>query len=66
MHKAQWFKASPRRKRSFGKRKFRWDVLGLQTPAVTSTPSIDEVRRHIQLAASYGLSVDAREHCQMD
>ncbi|MBX3331125.1 MAG: hypothetical protein KF722_12025 [Nitrospira sp.] len=59
MSTAWWIKASPRRKGSIGKRKFRWDLLGLQDPAVTaSTPSIEDVRRQIKSAASYGLSAE--------
>lgn len=59
MSTAWWIKAAPRRKGSIGKRKFRWDVLGLQDPAVTaSTPSIEDIRRQIKSAASYGLSAE--------
>ena len=52
-----WMKASPRRRRSIGKRKFRWDVLGLEKPGETlSTSSIEDVRRQIISASNYGLS----------
>lgn len=52
-----WMKASPRRRRSIGKMKFRWEVLGLHDPAESSsTPSIEDVRRQIVSASHHGLS----------
>ncbi len=60
-----WMKASSRRRRSLGKRKFRWEVLGLQDPAErSSTPSIEDVRRQIVSASHHGLSPNtlARSH----
>ena len=57
LYPSWWMKASPRRRGSLGKRKFRWDVLGLEHPAETlSPPSIEDVRRQIISASSYGLS----------
>jgi hypothetical protein len=60
-----WMKVSPRRRRSIGKRKFRWEMLGLQDPAESSsTPSIEDVRRQIVSASHHGLSPNtlARSH----
>ena len=45
------------KKVSIGKRKFHWDVLGLENPAETlSTSSIENVRRQIISASNHGLS----------
>lgn len=52
-------KAPHRRKRAILRTKVRWDVLGLQEPAQTSsTMSIEDIRRQITSAASQGLSPD--------
>lgn len=52
-------KTSQRRKRVTRQTKFRWDVLGLQDPAQSSSAlSIEDIRRQITSAASHGLSPD--------
>lgn len=52
-------KASHRRKRVVLRTKVRWEVLGLQDPAQSSSsPSIEDLRRQISSAASSGLSSD--------
>ena len=52
-------KAPHRRKRAILRTKVRWDVLGLQEPAQTSsTMSIEDIRRQVTSAASQGLSPD--------
>jgi len=52
-------KAPHRRKRAILRTKVRWEVLGLQEPAPTSsTMSIEDIRRQITSAASQGLSPD--------
>jgi hypothetical protein len=52
-------KTAQRRKRVIRQTKFRWDVLGLQGPAQSSSaPSIEDIRRQITSAASQGLSPD--------
>ena len=52
-------KTSQRRKRVTRQTKFRWDVLGLQDPAQSSSAlSIEDIRRQITSAASQGLSPD--------
>ncbi|HEX6727043.1 MAG TPA: hypothetical protein VF078_06785 [Nitrospira sp.] len=52
-------KAPHRRKRAILRTKVRWEVLGLQEPAQTSsTMSIEDIRRQITSAASQGLSPD--------
>lgn len=57
MYPSWGIKASPRRKGPTSKKKFRWEVLGLQDPSVTSsTPSIEDVRRQIISASNYGFS----------
>lgn len=54
-----WMKASPRRRRSLGRKKFRWEVLGLPDYAKTlCTPSIEDIRRQIISASHHGLSFD--------
>ena len=50
-----------RRKGPTHKWKVRWEVLGLQDPAVSSdTTSIEDVRRQIISASNYGLSPETR------
>lgn len=52
-------KASHRRKRVVLRTKVRWEILGLQDPAQSSSsPSIEDIRRQISSAASWGLSSD--------
>jgi len=52
-------KAPHRRKRAILRTKVRWEVLGLQEPAPTSSSmSIEDIRRQITSAASQGLSPD--------
>lgn len=47
------------------KTKVRWDVLGLQDPAVTSLiPSIEDIRRQVISASNYGLSPDTLARSQ--
>jgi hypothetical protein len=44
--------------------KFRWEVLGLQDPAESSsTPSIADVRRQIVSASHHGLSLNTLARC---
>jgi len=51
--------ASSRRKRVVPRTKVRWEILGLQDPAQSSaSPSIEDLRRQITSAASWGLSLD--------
>ncbi|MDH4081795.1 MAG: hypothetical protein OEU68_18520 [Nitrospira sp.] len=50
-------KAPHRRKRVVVRTKVRWEILGLQDPALSSSsPSIEDLRRQITSAASSGLS----------
>ena len=57
MYPTWGIKASPRRRGSICKKQLRWEALGLQDPAATSsTPSIEDVRRQIISASNYGLS----------
>jgi len=51
-----WTKASPRRRKVHGKKTLRWDVLGLQDPMISATPSIEQVRRQIIVASNCGFS----------
>jgi len=52
-------KAPHRRKRVVLRTKVRWEILGLQNPAqLSSSPSIEDIRRQITSAASSGLSSD--------
>ena len=52
-------KAPHRRKRAILRTKVRWEMLGLQDPAQSSsTLSIEDIRRQITSAASQGLSPD--------
>jgi hypothetical protein len=64
--KTSWgTKASNRRKRAIRRTTFRWDVLGLQDPAQSSSSmSIEDIRRQIISASSQGLSPDtlSRNH----
>ena len=54
-------KGSSRRRGSTHKWKVRWEVLGLQDPAVISgTTSIEDVRRQIISASNHGLSPETR------
>lgn len=54
-----------RRMHNSKKRNFRWDVLGLQKPAATSiTSPIDDVRRQIISASSYGFSPETVARAQ--
>jgi hypothetical protein len=58
-------KAIHRRKRALLRTKVRWDVLGLQDPAhTTSSLTIEDLRRQIISASSEGLSLDtvSRSH----
>jgi hypothetical protein len=58
-------KSSHRRKRSILRTKVRWEVLGLQNPASSSSaPSIEDIRRQIISASSYGLSPDTLARTQ--
>jgi hypothetical protein len=51
--------ASYRRKRIVPRTKVRWEMLGLQDPAQSSSsPSIEDLRRQITPASSSGLSSD--------
>jgi len=44
--------------------KFRWEVLGLQDPAESSsTPSIEDVRRQIVSASHHDLSPNTLARC---
>jgi hypothetical protein len=59
MNTAWGAKASHRRKRVVLRTKVRWEILGLQDPAqLSSSPSIEDIRRQISSAASWGLSSD--------
>lgn len=52
-------KTSHRRKRVVLRTKVRWEILGLQGPTQSSSsPSIEDIRRQITSAASWGLSSD--------
>lgn len=52
-------KAPHRRKRVVLRTRVRWEILGLQDPALSSSsPSIEDLRRQIASAASSGLSSD--------
>ena len=52
-------KAPHRRKRTILRTKVRWEMLGLQDPAQSSSAlSIEDIRRQITSAASQGLSPD--------
>jgi len=52
-------KVPHRRKRTILRTKVRWEILGLQDPAQSSSaPSIEDIRRQITSAASQGLSPD--------
>jgi hypothetical protein len=52
-------KAPHRRKRVVLRTKVRWEILGLQDPAQSSSsPSIEDIRRQVTSAASSGLSSD--------
>ncbi len=52
-------KAPHRRKRVVLRTKVRWEILGLQDPAQSSSSqSIEDIRRQISSAASSGLSSD--------
>ena len=52
-------KAPHRRKRAILRTKVRWEMLGLQDPAQSSSAlSIEDIRRQITSAASQGLSPD--------
>jgi hypothetical protein len=55
---ASWgAKAPHRRKRVVLRTRVRWEILGLQDPALSSSsPSIEDLRRQITSAASSGLS----------
>ncbi len=55
-----WGTKSPhRRKRAILRTKVRWEMLGLQDPAQSSSAlSIEDIRRQITSAASQGLSPD--------
>lgn len=60
-------KASHRRRRAIRRTKVRWDLLGLQDPdRMSSTTSIEDIRRQIISAASQGLSLDtlSRSHAK--
>ncbi len=60
-------KATHRRKRALLRTKVRWDVLGLQDPAqTTSRLTIEDLRRQIISASSEGLSPDtlSRSHAK--
>jgi hypothetical protein len=60
-----WGTKSPhQRKRSILRTKVRWEVLGLQDPAQSVAPSIEDVRRQIISASSYGLSPDTLARTQ--
>jgi hypothetical protein len=61
-------KASHRRKRIVLRTKVRWEILGLQDPAQSSSsPSIEDIRRQVSSAASWGLSSDTLSRSrQMD
>ncbi|NGZ02509.1 MAG: hypothetical protein CV090_05590 [Nitrospira sp. WS238] len=51
--------ASHRRKRVVSRAKVRWEILGLEDPAQSSSsPSIEDLRRQITSAASSGLSAE--------
>lgn len=51
--------ASYRRKRVVPRTKVRWEILGLQDPVQSSSSlSIEDLRRQITSAASWGLSSD--------
>lgn len=52
-------KVSHRRKQAVPRIKIRWEILGLQDPAQSSSsPSIEDIRRQITSAASQGLNPD--------
>ena len=58
-------KGSHRSKQGNRKAKVHWDVLGLEDPAVTSCiPSIEDIRRQIITASSYGLSPETLARAQ--
>lgn len=58
-------KAPHRRKRAILRAKIRWEMLGLQDPAQSSSvPSIEDIRRQITSAASQGLSPDTVSRSQ--
>lgn len=58
--KTSWGANAPRRrKRVVLRTKVPWAILGLQDPAQSSSsPSIEDLRRQISSAASWGLSAD--------
>ena len=60
--KRSWGANAPyRRKRVVPRAKVRWEILGLQDPAQSSSsPSIEDLRRQITSAASSGLSSETR------
>jgi len=54
-------KAARKRKRSVRKAKIRWDVLGLQDPALDGpTTSMEDIRRQVTSLASRGLGPGTR------
>ena len=62
---ASWRKerAVRKKKQIMVKTKIRWSLLGLQDPACAkSTPSMQEIRREINLMASQGLERGARSN----
>jgi len=52
---ASWWMTASRRQIPRGRKTIRWDVLGLQDPAVTS---IEDVRRQVISASNSGLSTE--------
>jgi len=65
MSASWWTKPSQRRKARIRRTRIRWDLLGLQDPAGTSSaPSIEDVRRQILSASSNGLSPDTLARAQ--
>lgn len=54
-------KAARKRKRTVRKAKIRWDVLGLQDPALEgASPSMEDIRRQVTSLASRGLGPGTR------
>ncbi len=54
-------KAARKRKRTVRKAKIRWDVLGLQDPALEGpSPSMEDIRRQVTSLASRGLGPGTR------
>ena len=60
-----WGAKGSNRSKGARKRKVHWDVLGLQDPTViSSTPSIEDIRRQIISASNHGLSRETLARAQ--